>query len=293
MGARKLSLRGLRTFCAVARHRSFRMAADEHFVTASAVSHRIKSLEEEVGTRLFERHDRHLALTDTGRALFEEIAPLIERIDETAARLLHKQGRRNLRISAQPFFASELLVPALDRFTADFPDVDITVDTSDEALEKLPQNVDISVRLCRHAPESYDHERLFPLRHTPACSPRFLARYAKDGLPGRSFPVIVHAARPNAWDKWMRESGTRIPEPSNVLKLDSMASVVAAAERGLGAALVPMPLSTRWFDNGSLVRLFGSDLVSRDAYYLVWGGTLDPAAMAFHDWSLQTFAQPG
>lgn len=286
-------MRGLRTFCAVARHRSFRMAADEHFVTASAVSHRIKSLEEEVGTRLFERHDRHLELTDTGRELFEEIAPLIDRIDETAARLLDKRGRRSLRISAQPFFASELLVPALDRFTACFPDVDITVDTNDETLEKLPQNADISVRLCRHAPESYHYERLFPLRHIPACSPQFRSQYLDNAAPERGFPVIVHAARPNAWDKWMRESGTRIPNPSNVLKLDSMASVVTAAERGLGAALVPMPLSNRWFDDGSLVRLYGSDLTNRDAYYLVWGGALDPAALAFHDWSLQTFAQTG
>ena len=70
ISAAKISLRGLRTFCIAARYESFRTAADELFITASAVSHQIKSLEQELGQQLFERNSRELSLTDAGRSLY-------------------------------------------------------------------------------------------------------------------------------------------------------------------------------------------------------------------------------
>ena len=106
----KLSLRGLRTFCAAARNESFRLAADELFITASAVSHQIKSLEKELGRTLFERNSRSLKLTDTGRAMFEEACPLMTQLDALAGKYRATDTRRSLRISVQPFFASEFLV---------------------------------------------------------------------------------------------------------------------------------------------------------------------------------------
>ena len=89
MAARpRTSLRGLRTFCVAARHESFRLAADELFITASAVSHQIKGLEEELGVQLFVRSSRDLKLTETGRAFFDEVNPLIEQLDEQVSRSL-------------------------------------------------------------------------------------------------------------------------------------------------------------------------------------------------------------
>jgi len=71
------SLRGLRTFCVAARYESFKAAADELFITASAVSQQIKNLEEELGLKLFERGTRELKLTEVGNALFEQLSPLM------------------------------------------------------------------------------------------------------------------------------------------------------------------------------------------------------------------------
>ena len=79
--APRTSLRGLRTFCIAARYESFKAAASDLFVTASAVSQQIKSLEDELGVKLFERSSRDLALTEDGAALFEALAPLIDDID--------------------------------------------------------------------------------------------------------------------------------------------------------------------------------------------------------------------
>jgi LysR family glycine cleavage system transcriptional activator len=102
------SLRGLRTFCVAARYESFKAAADELFITSSAVSQQVKALEAELGLKLFERGTRELKLSEHGQALFAELSPLIDQLDGVVADF-KTSGRRkkSIRISAQPFFASE------------------------------------------------------------------------------------------------------------------------------------------------------------------------------------------
>ena len=107
------SLRGLRTFCVAAKHESFRDAGDELFITASAVSHQVKSLEQELGVQLFDRNARDLRLTESGRALLEEACPLIEQLNEVVAGFKQGGRRLSIRMSVQPFFASEYFVPRL------------------------------------------------------------------------------------------------------------------------------------------------------------------------------------
>ena len=96
---RPTSLRGLRTFCEAAKYQSFRNAADRMFVTASAVSHQIKNLEDELGQQLFERRSRQIELTDAGRSLFDDVSPLIEKLDDTVANYRRDQRRQTLSIS--------------------------------------------------------------------------------------------------------------------------------------------------------------------------------------------------
>jgi LysR family glycine cleavage system transcriptional activator len=106
----RISLRGLRTFCIVARRGSFRLAAEDLFLTPSAISHQIKSLESELDVKLFDR------------------------------------SARDLRVTVQPFFATEMLVPKLSRFISENPDIDINIDTEDQSAEKHPAQADVSGR---------------------------------------------------------------------------------------------------------------------------------------------------
>jgi LysR family glycine cleavage system transcriptional activator len=87
-------------------------------------------------------------------------------------------------------------------------------------------------------------------------------------------------------------AGVQLPEAGKVTKLDTMIAVVRAAERGIGAALVPVPLSDAWIESGSLVRLFDHVLVADVSYYLVYRKTAlaDDGVAALRDWVLQTFA---
>ncbi len=290
----RVSLRGLRTFCLAARHNSFRQAADALFVTASAVSHQIIRLEEEIGTPLFDRQPRAVALTPAGRSLYEELGPLIEELDAAVSRHRSTVTREALRISVQPFFASELFVPALNDFTRRFPEIDLQVQTSDEASEKHPSKADVSIRIFRSVPKSLESKRLFALRLVPAGSPEFKREIRMKGKSIVSeFPRIVHDSRPKAWKDWQRMSDIRFREDSKLVSLDSMIAVARAAERGLGAALVPTQLSDSWFTSGKLVRLFDDELETTDAYYLAYReeDADRPTVQQFEEWALQEFAE--
>lgn len=267
---RHTSLRGLRTFCIAAECTSFRVAAERLFITASAVSHQVKSLEEEFGAKLFEKSGRSLRLTAAGEALYEDVSPLIAKLDATTSRHRRAQPRSSLNISVQPFFASELFVPRLPGFTRRHPDIQIKVDTSDESSEKHPAGSDVSIRVFRSAPRDFASDRLFSLRLIPAASAEFRDRLKlKNRTIASEFPVIIHESRPRAWADWQKKSGITLPRDVATVRLDSMIAVARAAERGLGAALVPSQLADSWFDSGALVRLFPSELTTDDAFYFV------------------------
>jgi LysR family glycine cleavage system transcriptional activator len=255
---RNISLRGLRTFCVAAERASFRDAADKLFITASAVSHQIKNLEEELGQKLFERTSRSLTLTEAGRSLLDDIKPLITRLDEVAARHRISATRSSLSISVQPFFASEVFIPRLPEFTR----------------------------------EGLSSDRLFPLRLIPAASPDLHKKIVvnKTSVTG-DVPLLVHDNRPKAWRQWQQSSGVQISQDASIIRLDSMIAIARAAERGLGAALVPVQLSDAWFESGSLVPLSDHELVTRDAYYFVCrpGDADNETIQTLRTWVLQNF----
>ena len=291
-----ISLRGLRTFCVAAEHKSFTTAAELLFITPSAVSHQIRSLEEELGERLFERGSRELALTEIGQSFYDEVSPLIEQLDAVAASYKQVQVRKSVRISVQPFFASEYFVPRLSEFTADHPDIDIQVGTSDESTEKHPADADLSIRLFKKPPKDMPANRLFPLRMVPAGSKDFKKALKVRGRRIVSdFPLLVHESRPKAWAQWSAASGIELPKESKVTRLESMIAIVRAAEQGIGAALVPIPLADQWFRQRTIVRLFEQELVADVSYYLVCNKDREnyPAVRELEAWILENFAEDG
>ena len=294
VGTPKISLRGLRTFCVAARYESFRTAGEELFITASAVSHQIKSLEEELGEQLFDRTSRELSLTETGKSLYEDANPLIEQLDSVVAKYKTGAVSSSIRISVQPFFASEYFVPRLNEFTAAHPEIDIQVGASDESAEKHPSDADLSIRLFRSPPPDMPSNLLFPLRMIPGGSPAFKKSLAvKKKKIVSEFPVIVHETQPKAWKRWSKAAGIELPENTKVIRLDSMIAVVRAAERGLGAALIPVPIGDLWFKQGSIVRLFKEEYVADVSYYLVCkeDRAEDESVVLLRDWIVRNFAE--
>ncbi|MCG8370040.1 MAG: LysR substrate-binding domain-containing protein [Proteobacteria bacterium] len=288
---RNVSMRALRAFCTAAERGSFRRAAEDLFLTASAVSHQIKQLEEAMGVLLFQRQPRSLKLTGSGRALLDELSPVLEDLDLVIERNCTRGSRIALRISVQPFFASELLMPRLSEFLADNPGISITVDTADEEPDRHDKTADASVRLFSSPP--LEGDRLFPLRLIPMGSPALYD--SVEVVAGRitsEFPLVVHNARPGAWQKWQKSSGIRLPRQATTIRLNSMIAVARAAEQGLGAALMPAQLCNDRIESGALTPLFDHELESTEAYYLISRPRKPESDRigTFRNWVLQEFA---
>src|SRR5262245_30347204 len=201
-------LRNLRAFCIAAHHCRFKVAADELFLTPSAVSHQMKELEEALGVRLFERKTRALELTTAGHTLRDEIAPLLDALDRSLAQFTRRNSRRSLRLLLPPFFASELFIPRLADFCASQPDIDIQIDSQDPRPTAHPPTADVSVLLADGAPEGLKCTRLFALRLAAVCAPTLapeVVRLGRDVF--RDTALIVHRARPFAWSSWAEEVG--------------------------------------------------------------------------------------
>ncbi|MEM9207881.1 MAG: LysR substrate-binding domain-containing protein [Pseudomonadota bacterium] len=285
-----VSLRGIRTFCVAARRESFSLAADDLFITPSAVSHQIKSLEDELGQRLFDRNARDLRLTGPGRQLYAELNPLVEQMDGIVATFRDDRARGTVRMSVQPFFASEYFVPRLGEFTDEYPEVDIRVAASDESAESRPGDVDLSIRLYKRPPAGVESHKLMPLRLVAAGS-RSLAESltVEEGRIVSPFPIIIHESFPNIWKQWSKSAGIELPRNPKVTRLDSMIAAVRAVEQGIGAALVPVPVAEQWFRQQTIFRLFDDELIADVSYYLVWGdeALLRPGTGLLRDWILQ------
>ncbi len=293
--SRTISLRELRSFCLAAETGSFRATAERLFVTASTISHQIKSLEAALGVRLFDRDVRALSLTDAGHTLHADLSPLLERLDATLATHARATKRLELHVSVQPFFASELFMPRLATFRTLHPDIDLRVDTSDESPEKHPAGADVSIRVFRQPPPNLAAEVLFPLQLIPVAAPGFRRRFdLRDGRIHGEFPVVSHTTRPLAWQHWEKTAGIRLPDSMPAVHADSMIAVVRAAEQGLGAALVPLQLVDGWLRSGSLARLFDQDLLTDDAYYFVCReeDAEQQTVKQLRTWVIQEFGTP-
>lgn len=264
-------IRGLVVFCAAARYLSFKMAADDLCITPSAVSHQIKALEDQVGAPLFERRTRAIVLTPLGAAFYSQTGPLLRSLDAVTASFLTRAHRRRvLRIALPSFFASELFIPRLTQFTKTHPEIDIRVDTTEGKEDDFPSRGDAAVMLLATRPKGYCVYPLFELRLVAACSPALATEFALTNVDAlRDCTLIIHKSRPEVWSRWFSAAGSRQRSQPRTIELDDMFAVARAAERGLGVALVPVPLANAWLRSRALVAPFDTILDTGERYYFV------------------------
>lgn len=264
--------RGLRTFCTAAELLSFKKAASELCLTASAVSHQISDLEEDLGTKLFQRRTRSVALTNEGSHLFEEIHPYLDAIDNALNTVKQNSGKQRLLIQMPEFFASELLIPRISEFSEQHENIDLRIESM-ETSESLNPIADINIVLSQHTPPATHVKKLFPISYIPACSRKQFEQWQRKSIDPvdavESATVLLHKARPNAWNQWAKRAGISKRKTKQIIFVDSMFALARAAEKGVGVALVPMPVSQAWFDSGALVPLHETNLITKDYYWMV------------------------
>lgn len=263
------SLRALRAFQVAGRHLSFKLAADELYLTPSAVSHQVRNLESFLGIDLFFRKTRALELTGAGAKYHEFLDGMFERLESETRQLLTEYGRHIIRLCVPPFFANELLLPRLKAFQALMPDTDVRVATQPSLMKEHPADADLSILLgSGEWPELVTYP-LFPRRIVAACAPALKRKAGFSDhadLDGQT--LIVHENRPYSWVNWAKELDVRPPRAGKIFRFDSMAAVVQAAAEGLGVALVSWPLSRSWFESGELVCALDDKVETGEQFFL-------------------------
>jgi LysR family glycine cleavage system transcriptional activator len=290
MIARLPPLNALRAFEAAARLLSFSKAAAELHVTAAAVSHQIKALEDDLGAKLFRRATRAVVLTEAGQALAPALREGFERIAAGVAALRALDRRGILTVSSAPSFAARWLVPRLGLFNARHPEIDVRVSATLGLADFARDGVDAAIRYGRGKYPGLHVERLMQDEIFPVCSPALLKRGPRLRKPDdlRHY-MLLHDESPIAapdWTMWLRAAGATKVDPARGLRFSNFDLTLTAALAGEGVALARSSLSGGDIAAGRLVQPFPLRLATDLATYFVCppGALKSPRVAAFREW---------
>lgn len=285
-------LSSLRAFEVVARHETFRAAAEELHVTAAAVIQQVKALEGFVGRKLLRRHSRGYSLTPDGVAGLEALRDGFDQLS-AAVDAMTSGGQRVLTVSAVPSISAEWLVPRLHRFREQHPDIDVLLHPSLELVDLEHSRVDLGIRYGSGSYPGVLAERLFDDEIFPVYSPRMLAgrRPLKSPTDLRAHPLIHTEWTPETghwpgWSDWLSAAGVTGVNVTKGLRFSDGALVIQAALSGQGVALGHKALALDHLAAGRLIRPFELSLVTDFAYYIVCAKKRaeEPDLVAFRRW---------
>ena len=272
----RLSLDLLRAFRSAARHMSFTRAAREQFVTQSAVSRAIRTLEEQLGQPLFHRVNRALTLTHAGEELYRASDEALALIDAATARLAGSAGV--LAFTTTTALASTWLVPKLPRFARLHPGTDVRIFATNDAVDLEREHIDVALRFVECGFDAPNAECLVEYRTFPVCLPS-IARSRKRPLRQPSdlaahvrldFETIVYGRPWYDWKHWFDTMHVRPVVPAGTMRFSHYDQVIEAAREGSGVAIGKWPHLARHLRDGALYAPFGSEGVAHVGnFYLV------------------------
>lgn len=274
---RATDLSELAAFDAVARHRSFRRAAEERGVTASAISHAVSNLEERVGIRLLNRTTRSVNLTDAGAMLLSQLSPAFGDIGSAMDSLNQFRDtpfgkvRINAPNSVAPFVFRSVMAPLL----AENPNLQLEIVATDRLVDIVDEGFDAGIRLGESLREGMTAAKIKPrLRFAVVGSPSYFEQHpvpkSPDDLRGHvCIRNIYPSGTPYVWE--FSRAGSIIEfEPSGALSLDDHELMVEAALSGIGLAYVWEERARPYVSDGRLVECLASWAAPMEWLYLYY-----------------------
>ncbi|WP_456729872.1 LysR substrate-binding domain-containing protein [Bradyrhizobium sp. USDA 3364] len=265
-------LAALLAFERAATQLSFRRAAHDLSLSPSAISHQIRGLEEQFGTRLFVRGARSVRLTADGERYLARVSAALATLQEASRDMLRQRGETSgeLWISSLPFFTSAVLLPALPEFKRRHPRLTLRIEATHQYADFNGSRVDVAIRYGREQAAGLKVEPLVQVRGQPVCTPALV----KAGLrtpADLSREVLIHVTtQPRAWPAWLNEAGLPNLAPRGHLWLDSVPAMLEAAEHGLGVAIAIAPLiKARPGFGKKLVAPFAFEAAHSETIYLI------------------------
>ncbi|MEK7346173.1 MAG: LysR substrate-binding domain-containing protein [Pseudomonadota bacterium] len=273
----------LLTFEALARLRSVTQAAEELCVTPSAVSHRVKQLEQIIGTKLFGRSD--FSLTTEGIEYLAHVREGLVSLQRFPS-ANNTSGRRKLRLAVTPTFARSILMPRLKHFLEAYPEIDITLQVSIPLLDVVAEDADLTVRFGTGRYSDVEHVCLAKDDVTPLASPAWVRKNGPFSSAEELQGMALLRSPLEPWRTWFAAHDLDWPEPTDGSSFNDIGLMCDAAAQDLGVGLIRTKLGAPWLESGQLVRLFERSVPSPHAHYLCWRtGTMERwECAAFADW---------
>lgn len=275
----------LLSFEALARLRSVTQAAEALAVTPSAVSHRIRQLESQLGLRLFARQD--FRLTEAGEAYLVQVRTALKALAQMPGVDDGAGERAVLRLGVTPTFSRQILLPRLARFRHAYPDIELTLQVVIPLSPVAAEEADLEIRFGDVVPAGMESEVLLRDEVFPVCSPEYLHEHG----PFEGFDTAEEIdrarlirSRIEPWRTWFTAVGLDRPEPQVGSQFNDIGLMLDAAAAGFGVALTRSLLGRAWLDDGRLIRLSPRAAPSPHHHFLCWR----PGAMA--RWECATFA---
>ncbi|WP_188235779.1 LysR family transcriptional regulator [Sphingopyxis sp. LK2115] len=264
MDRAQLPLNALRAFEAAARHLNFTRAGIELCVSQGAVSHQVAELERRLGTRLFHRLPRGLALTDEGHALVPVVSDAFDRVAATLDQYADGRFREALKVGVVGTFATGWLLPRLDDFARTHPSIDLRIATNNNRVDLAGEGLDYAIRFGDGAWHGTHAEPLLAAPMAPICAPVVAARLATPA--DLASERLLRSYRADEWALWFGAAAVPVPFLCGPV-FDSSALMAAAAAAGQGVALAPPSMFTRELAAELLVQPF-SLTVDTGRYWL-------------------------
>ena len=271
------SLDFFKGFEAAARHLSFTKAAEELFVTQSAVSRQIQALEQRLGVALFVRRNRGLALTEAGEQMWRAVDSALRTLHQAVEQVSPGAIPRMVTVTSSMAFSSLWLIPRLSGFRRLHPDVDVRISANNQVLDLDRERIDLAIRYCPSRAAPAGSVRLFGEEILPVCSPALL----KDRTRPLKSPqdlrhhVLLHYDEPHrptpwlTWNVWLENAGVPDLVPAESLRFNHYDQTIGAALGGQGVALGRRPLVKKLLADGALVAPFPLGSVTDRAYFIV------------------------
>ena len=264
----------LKVFHAAAEAGSFTHAGERLGLSQSAVSRQVSALEGELGISLFHRHARGLILTEQGELLYRTAHEVFMKLEAARTKLTDSRERPNgeLKVSTTPGIGIHWLTPRLGEFLDLYPDIQITLVTTDEELDLAMREADVAIRLRQPTQPDLIQRKLFSVHFHAYASPEYLKRF---GTPRTheeldNHRIVLLAANVPLHlqnRRWPLEAGREGKPPRTPrFIVNNVLGLLRACQRGLGVAMLPDYLVE---ENGGLVQLFGeADTLALDAYFV-------------------------
>lgn len=248
-----LPLRAIVVFHAVARSGSLSKAAAELYVTPSAVSQQIQTLEVHLGTTLLTKAGRGIVLTEAGERYFEMIGDQVEHISEATQRIRGFRSRSILTVRATPTLATKWLLPRLRGFLDANPDIELRLNGTTEPTDFTRETVDVEIRHGEGRWPGIFVEGLAEESFVPVCAPSYCAAASIDAADVPQHRLIHSVKSQVQWAQWFSLAGAPPSVDWRRILFDRSHMAIDAAADGYGLALESTLMMWRELRDGTLV----------------------------------------